>query len=69
MRVIPFKSVTVNSNDTGDTVELSDMIPSTSGADRNKVSSTMVDLDQCSSNVYDSYNAHELKEPLLDDGK
>jgi hypothetical protein len=69
MRVIPFKNIAINSNDTSDTVELPDMIPLASGADRNKVSSTMVDLDQSSSNVYDSYNARELKEPLLDDNK
>jgi predicted outer membrane repeat protein len=53
---LPFRSVNINSNDTGNTVELS-------GAGRNKVSSTMVGLD------HDSYNSHELKEPLLDDGK
>jgi hypothetical protein len=69
MRVIPFRSIAINSNDTGDMVELPDMISSTSGAGRNEVSSTMVDLDQSSSHVYNSYNSHELKEPLLDDGK
>ena len=66
MRMIPFK---INSNDTDDTVELPDMIPTTSGAGRGKVTSTMVDLDQPSSHIYDSYNSQDLKEPLLEDDK
>ena len=66
MRMIPFK---INSNDTDDTVELPDMIPSASGASRSNVTSTMVDLDQPSSHMYDSYNSQDLKEPLLEDDK
>ena len=66
MRMIPFK---INSNDTDDTVELPDMIPSASGAGCSKVTSTMVDLDQPSSHVYESYNSQDLKEPLLEDDK
>ena len=66
MRMIPFK---INSIDTDDTVELPDMIPSASGASRSKVTSTMVDLDQPSSHMYDSYNSQDLKEPLLEDDK
>ena len=66
MRMVPFR---INFNDTNDTVELPDMIPSASGASRSKVTSTMVDLDQPSSHVYDSYNSQDLKEPLLEDDK
>ena len=66
MRMIPFK---INSNDIDDTVELPDMIPTTSGAGRSKVTYTMVDLDQPSSHAYDSYNSQDLKEPLLEDDK
>ena len=65
--MLPFKSTT-NANDMDDTVELPDMIPSTSGS-QSEVTSTMVDLNQPYSYMYDSYNSHELKEPLLDDDK
>ena len=58
------RMIKINSNDTNDTVEL---IPSTSGADHSKVTSTMVNLDQTSSHVYESYNSRDLKEPLLED--
>ena len=63
MRVLPLKSV-ANPSDKDDTVELPDMIPSVSGA---RVTSTMVDLSQPRSCIYDSYKSHELKEPLLED--
>ena len=66
MRMIPFK---INSNDTDDAIELPDMIPLASGASSSKITSTMVDLDQPSSHVYDSYNSQDLKEPLLEDDK
>ena len=67
MRVLPFKSAT-NAQDMNDIVELPDMIRSTSGG-HSEVTSTMVDLSQPYSHMYDSYNSHELKEPLLDDDK
>ena len=65
MRVLPLKSV-ANSSDTDDTVESPDMIPSVLEAG---VTSTMVDLSQPRSCIYDSYKSHELKEPLLEDDK
>ena len=64
LRAIPLKRAS-KANETDDTVEFSDMIPSVSS--HTDVSSTMVDLDQSAKPMYNSYNSHELKEPLLDD--
>ena len=64
MRVLPIRSAT-NTDDSDDSVELSDIDPPTPG--HNEVTSTMVDLNQPYSHTYDSYNSHDLKEPLLED--
>ena len=64
LRAIPLKRAS-KANETDDTVEFSDMIPSVSS--HTDVSSTMVDLDQSFKPMCNSYNLHELKEPLLDD--
>ena len=64
MRVLPIKSVT-NADDLDDSVELSDIDPPTPG--HSEVTTTMVDLNQAYSHTYDSYNSHDLKEPLLED--
>ena len=64
LRAIPLKSGS-KANEVDDTIECSDMILSVSS--HTEVSSTMVDLDQSFKPMCNSYNSHELKEPLLDD--
>ena len=64
MRVLPIRSAT-NTDDSDDTVELSDTDPSTSG--HSEVTSTMVELNQPYSHMHDSYNSYDLKEPLLEE--
>ncbi len=54
MQVLPIKNVTNTNIDS-----------STSG--HNEVTSTMVELNQPYSHMYDSYNSHDLKEPLLEE--